>query len=128
MVQLFQFQLLLEQLGSFTLADWIKVGDVTSENTAKDTSLVNGIPASTVSTNAQTGKTLSDNIMSDLVITPVEKSGLSNEWNRIKAEYATLSTQATALVVDKTALDTAYTALNEASPKIEAEVLGQYGQ
>ena len=109
--------------GSFTSADWIKVGDVTSENTAKDTTSVNGVSAATVATNAQTGKTLSDNIMSDLVITPVEKSGLSNEWNRIKAEYATLSTQASSLAVDKTALDSAYTTLNGVSPRIETEVL-----
>ena len=109
--------------GSFTSADWIKVGDVTSENTAKDTTSVNGVSAATVVTNAQTGKTLSDNVMSDLVLTPVEKSGLLNEWNRIKAEYATLSTQALSLAIDKTALDTAYTALNGASPRIETEVL-----
>jgi Carbohydrate binding domain len=34
--------------GSYTASDWTLVGDVTSNNTSKDTSAVNGIPASTV--------------------------------------------------------------------------------
>lgn len=109
--------------GVFTAADWIKVGDVTSENTANDVSKVNGVAAATVANNAQIGATLSSNIMSDLVITPVEKSALLNEWNRIKAEYSNLAAQATALGVSKTSFDTAYTALNGTAPRIEADVL-----
>ncbi|EOD6067747.1 interleukin-like EMT inducer domain-containing protein [Acinetobacter baumannii] len=109
--------------GAFTLADWIKVGDVTSENKAKDVLTVNGVAASTVAANAQTGKTLADNVMSDLIITPVEKSGLSNEWNRIQAEYKTLLAQATALGVPTAAYTNAYTPLNGVTPKIGAEVL-----
>ena len=98
-------------------------GDVTSNNTSADTAKVNGVAAATVATNAQAGKTLSDNVMSDLIITPVEKSALLTEWNRIKAEYNSIVAQATALSVDKAALTTAYTALDTTSPKIAAEIL-----
>lgn len=108
---------------TYSVSDWIKSGDVTSENTSKDVVSVNGVAAATVATNAQAGKTLSDNVMSDLVITPVEKSALLTEWNRIKAEYTSIVAQATALSVDKTALTTAYTALDTTSPKIAAEIL-----
>ncbi|MEG0486343.1 MAG: hypothetical protein RR575_00260 [Acinetobacter sp.] len=109
--------------GSFTASEWEKVGDVTSENTALDVVNVNGVSAATVATNAATGKTLSDNIMSDLIITPVEKSGLLNEWNRIKAEYTNIVTQGTATGVSTATLTTNYNALNGIVPRIELDIL-----
>ena len=109
--------------GSYTASDWTLAGDITSLNTSADTAEVNGVVAATVATNAQAGKTLSDNVMSDLIITPVEKSALLTEWNRIKAEYTSIVAQATALSVDKTALATAYTALDTTSPRIASEIL-----
>lgn len=41
--------------GAFTTADWTKVGDVTSENTAADSAKLGGTAASTVVNNAATG-------------------------------------------------------------------------
>ena len=109
--------------GSYTAADWTLVGDVTSANTAANSLQLGGIAAATVTANAQAGKTLSDNVMSDLIITPVEKSGLLNEWNRIKSEYTNLNSQAVSLGVPATALTTAYTALNASAPRIETDIL-----
>ena len=109
--------------GSYIAADWVLTGDVTSLNTSSDTSRVNGVAAATVATNAQAGKTISDNIMSDLVITPVEKSSLLTEWNRIKAEYTNLYNQAIALNISTVDFSAAYTALDGTTPRISSEVL-----
>jgi phage replication-related protein YjqB (UPF0714/DUF867 family) len=64
-----------------------------------------------------------DDMMSDLKVTPIEKSSLKTIWDNIKYEQAQLSVQADALGVSRTAYNTAYSNLNGTSPKIEAEVL-----
>ena len=104
--------------GAYALADWTLVGDVTSQNVAKDTAAVNGVAAKTVADNAAAGKAISDDILSDLIITPVEKTALYNEWNRIKSEYTNLVSQGSANDVVTTSLTTAYNALNGTAPTV----------
>lgn len=47
--------------GSFTAADWVKVGDVTSENTAADSAKLGGTAASTINTNIANADTKATN-------------------------------------------------------------------
>lgn len=102
--------------GSYTAADWILVGDVTSQNTAADTAKVNGVSAATVASNADKGAAVYSDVMSDLKITPVEKTAINQEWNRIQKEYASLLAQAQALSVTTTAYTAAYTGLSTTDP------------
>lgn len=77
----------------------------------------------TINSTATTAKTRTDDMISDMKVTPLEKSQLSRDWEAIKAEYAQLSTQATALGVSKASYDTAYGNLDNVSPKISTEIL-----
>ena len=102
--------------GSYTASDWTLVGDVTANNTAADTAKVNGIAATIVTDNASKGLSVYNDVMSDLKITPVEKTAISQEWNRIQKEYASLVAQATSLSVSTTTLTAAYTGLSTTDP------------
>ncbi|MFC0188494.1 phage tail spike protein [Fictibacillus aquaticus] len=51
---------------SFSSADWTKIGDVTSQNTALDTTNVNGTSAAAVATGAAAGKTANDKIVAEV--------------------------------------------------------------
>lgn len=102
--------------GSYTAADWILVGDVTSNNTAADTAKVNGISAATVASNAANGAAVYADVMSDLKITPVEKTAINQEWNRIQSEYASLLAQATTYGIATSTYTAAYTGLSTTSP------------
>ncbi|UOE58060.1 discoidin domain-containing protein [Cytobacillus oceanisediminis] len=64
-----------------------------------------------------------EDMMSDLKVTPLEKSQLSRDWESIKAEYGQLSGQAAALNVSSTNYVNAYNALNSSTPRIEADIL-----
>lgn len=67
-----------------------------------------------------------DNLMSDLKITPLEKTELARQWERIKAEYAQLNSQALNIGVNpttRTNFTNAYNALNGVSPKLQDEIL-----
>lgn len=68
--------------------------------------------------------TVSD-MSSDLKVTPVEKSALKLDWDRIKAEYEQVLANAKVptVAVSTTAFTNTYNALNSTSPKIEAEIL-----
>lgn len=61
--------------GSYSSSDWQKTGDVTSENTAKDTQNVNGTPANTIKQYAQWGKTAYDNQRS--AVTTIDENGVN---------------------------------------------------
>ena len=102
--------------GSYVAADWILVGDVTAINTAADTAKVNGVDASTVASNAANGAAVYEDVMSDLKITPVEKSAISLEWDRIQKEYSSLLAQAQTLGLTTTAYAAAYTGLSTTDP------------
>ena len=108
--------LVYRETGSFTASDWVLVGDVTADNTAADTAKVNGVSAATVASNASKGATVYADVMSDLKITPVEKTAINQEWNRIQKEYASLLGQAQALGITTTAYTSAYTGLSTTSP------------
>ncbi|MFS0905815.1 poly-gamma-glutamate hydrolase family protein [Priestia aryabhattai] len=62
-------------------------------------------------------------MMSDMKITPVEKSTLKQTWDNIKSEYAILVSQAQASAVTYSVYDGAYAVLNGSTPKIESEIL-----
>lgn len=68
--------------------------------------------------------TLSD-MTNDLKVTPVEKSALKTDWDRIKSEYTQVlaNAQVSTVAVSTTAFTSAYNLLNSTSPKIEAEIL-----
>ena len=106
--------------GSYTTSDWTLVGDVTANNTSADTSKVNGISAATVADNAAKGIAVYNDVMSDLKITPVEKTSLNTEWIRIQAEYTSMLAHATSLGVSTTAYTSAYTALSTTSPSMSS--------
>lgn len=102
--------------GSYTAADWVLVGDVTANNTAADTAKVNGVDAATVVLNAANGAAVYADVMSDLKITPVEKTAINQEWHRIQQEYASLLAQAQALGLSTTAYTSAYNGLSNSDP------------
>lgn len=102
--------------GNYTAGDWTLVGDVTANNKSADTAKVNGVNASTVASNAANGALVYADVMSDLKITPVEKTAINQEWNRIQKEYASLLAQAQALSVTTTAYTSAYTGLSNTDP------------
>lgn len=102
--------------GAYTASDWTLVGDVTANNTSADTAKVNGVSAATVATNAANGATVYADVMSDLKITPVEKTAINQEWNRIQKEYASLLAQAQALSITTTTYAAAYTGLSTTAP------------
>lgn len=86
-------------------------------------SKIAGTDASTIKDNATAGKAGIDDLTNDLKVTPSEKTTLSREWEAIKAEYAQVLAQATALGVTTSTYTTSYTNLDGVTPKIAAEVL-----
>lgn len=102
--------------GSYTAADWVLVGDVTANNIAADTAKVNGVNAATVASNAANGAAVYADVMSDLKITPVEKTAINQEWNRIQKEYISLLAQAQALSLTTTTYTSAYNGLSTTAP------------
>lgn len=86
-------------------------------------SKIAGTDASTIKDNAAAGKAGIDDLTNDLKVTPSEKTTLSREWEAIKAEYAQVLAQATALGVTTSTYTTSYTNLDGVTPKIAAEVL-----
>lgn len=65
----------------------------------------------------QPGKAGIDDLTNDLKVTPSEKTTLSREWEAIKAEYAQVLAQATALGVTTSTYTTSYTNLDGVTPK-----------
>ncbi|MGN4541638.1 phage head spike fiber domain-containing protein [Bacillus cereus group sp. MYBK95-2] len=86
-------------------------------------SKIAGTDASTIKDNAAAGKAGIDDLTNDLKVTPSEKTTISREWEAIKAEYAQVLAQATALGVTTSTYTTSYTNLDGVTPKIAAEVL-----
>lgn len=81
---------------------------------------------------ASTWNTAKDNVndmLSDLKVTPLEKSQLSRDWEAIKAEYTSLIALANSVSaslptpISTSAYTTAYNNLNGVSPKIQSEIL-----
>lgn len=67
-----------------------------------------------------------DDMLSDLKITPLEKSELLRNWQKIQAQYVELNAQAVSLGVSSTirsAYTAAYNALNTTSPRIQTDIL-----
>lgn len=62
-------------------------------------------------------------MMSDMKVTPIEKSTLKQTWDNIQAEYADLISQASKSAVTYSVYDGAYSALNGTTPKISSEIL-----
>lgn len=65
-------------------------------------------------------------MMSDMKITPIEKSTLKQTWDNIQAEYADLLSQAKASAVTYSIYDGAYSALNSttnSTPRIQTDIL-----
>ena len=102
--------------GSYVAADWVLVGDVTANNTAANSNQLGGTAAATVLDNAAKGLAVYNDVMSDLKITPVEKTSLNTEWTRIKAEYSSMLAHAESMAVSTAAFTSAYNALNSTSP------------
>lgn len=48
--------------GSYTVGDWVKIGDITSENTAADTTAVGGTAAATIVSGASAGTTANSTV------------------------------------------------------------------
>jgi phage minor structural protein len=57
---------------TFSAVDWVKIGDVTSQNTAADTSKVGGTSATIVRDNANAGKSARDKIDTDVGTETIE--------------------------------------------------------
>lgn len=81
---------------------------------------------------ASTWNTAKDNVndmLSDLKVTPLEKSQLSRDWEAIKAEYTSLIQLANSVsstlssAISTTAYTTAYNNLDGTSPKIQTDIL-----
>ncbi len=78
---------------TYNAGDWLLAGDVTSKNTAADTTKVNGIDAAIVQGGAADGASALDSVQDmadDSKLTPQEKPALRTEWDIIEAEYAIL--------------------------------------
>lgn len=109
--------------GAFTASDWTKVGDITSENTSADTVKVNGVLSATVTANAAAGKQIADDVMSDLVITPTEKSALYNSYKDMESNFNRLQNLANPWGISVTAAQTAWDNLNNVSPKFFTDII-----
>ncbi len=109
--------------GAFTSSDWTKVGDITSENTSADTVKVNGVLSATVTANAAAGKQIADDVMSDLVITPTEKSALYNSYKDMESNFNRLQNLANPWGISVTAAQTAWDNLNNVSPKFFTDII-----
>jgi len=109
--------------GAFTASDWTKVGDITSENTSADTVKVNGVLSATVTANAAAGKQIADDVMSDLVITPTEKSALYNSYKDMESNFNRLQNLANPWGISVTAAQTAWDSLNNVSPKFFTDII-----
>lgn len=72
---------------------------------------------------AQESKDAILEMTSDMKITPLEKSQLSRDWEAIKAEYPQVLGMANSLMVSSAAYTSAFTSLNNTSPKIASEIL-----
>ena len=79
--------------------------------------------AGTANSTANTAKGKTDELYSDLKITPLEKQELKRLWDAIKLEYTQNLAMGTALSVDTSSYTTAYNALNGTAPRIETDVL-----
>lgn len=62
-------------------------------------------------------------MMSDMKVTPIEKSTLKQTWDNIQAEYTDLVAQAQKTAVTYSVYASAYSALNGTTPKISSEIL-----
>lgn len=62
-------------------------------------------------------------MMSNLTVTPIEKSTLALIWSEIKSQYTQWIALAATVNVSSTAYNTAYTNLNGVTPKIEDDIL-----
>ena len=79
--------------------------------------------AGTANSTANTAKGKTDELYSDLKITPLEKQELKRLWDSIKLEYTQTLAMGTALSVATTSYTTAYNALNSTAPRIETDIL-----
>ena len=80
-------------------------------------------PATAEEIKAYEAKVSIDDMMSDLKVTPVEKSTLKQRWDDIQAEKLQLTPQADALSLTYATYTTAYNNLNGVAPKISTDVL-----
>ena len=108
-------------------------GNLTLNGKLNVTNLEGAIPKNQLDSTTQSqitaGATANDSVadmMSDLKITPIEKTELLRSWERIKAEYAQLNSQATSLDVAsaiRTRYTSAYNHLNTTAPRIQTDIL-----
>lgn len=77
----------------------------------------------TMETNATNAKNAISDMTSDMKITPLEKNSLKTTWESIKAEYGSLLLSANSLSVSSSACTTAYNAIVNTTPRIEADIL-----
>ncbi len=106
---------------------WGRAGNINSDGTFNTAKLSGTVAESQIISTAtakwNTAKTATDDMLSDLKVTPIEKAELARMWHRIQQEYTQLSSQATALGVTKTTYDSAYNALNTTTPRIQLDIL-----
>lgn len=76
-----------------------------------------------VNATATSAKNGVDDMMSDLKITPLEKTTLQIRWNEIQAQYTELASLASSLSVATTTFNSAYNALNTTAPRIQTDIL-----
>lgn len=112
--------------GSYTVGDWVKVGDVTSENTAADTTAVGGTAASTIVTQAGNGAAAYNSVQdmsNDNKLTPLEKQDTLKEWNIIVGEYTGILGEGTRFGIATTAYTNAYNTLNGYVPGLVSNLM-----
>jgi len=104
---------------------WGRASNINSDGTFNTTKLSGQVADAQIASasNWSLAKTRTDDMLSDMKVTPLEKSQLSRDWESIKAEYTQLSTQAVALGVTSTSYTTSYTNLDSTSPRIAQDVL-----
>lgn len=97
---------------------------VSTANTASSNANTAISTANTALTNANTAKDRTDEMFSDLKVTPLEKQELKRLWDSIKVEYAQIVAMANVVgSVATTNYTNAYNALNGTTPRIELDVL-----
>ena len=128
--------------GSYTASDWIKTGDVTGENTAKDTTMVGGTAAATIVSGASAGTTAnstvtankstwdrassfdtSGNLATTKLTGTVSDTQIAsaNAWNNAKTLVSDITTDGTLTPFEKQTLKPEYDAILK--EKIEAVTL-----
>jgi len=97
------------QGGAYAAEDWVAAADQTSDNTAADTVLVNGVSASTVQENAQAAYDSVSDMEDDGKLSPAEKKIFERQWPATLADYQSLTAYAASLSVDTSSITDSYT-------------------